>query len=386
MNQLNIKLFFSGDEYFSTLLQLIRDAETEILFETYIFDFDPIGIQVLEELRIAKQRGVSLRLLVDGVGSYNSVNRLYDFCKKNHISFRIYHPLPFELKIIPRISWKGLQRLLFMFRRINKRNHRKIMTVDRKKILMGSFNVSQVHSEHYMGSKAWRDTGALLIFPAYTVQIENIIFAFMQAWKKASYFSKELFLAVTSSRKIKPHHDFSLFRLNHLVHWRFLLNRDLKKRIKNAKKQILITNAYFLPRRSILSHLKKAARRGVDVQLILPRKSDVRLLEYASRSLYYRLLKAGIQIYEYTPSMMHAKSLIIDDWAILGSQNLNHRSLVHDLESDLVIDDVDLKTQLHQQWKNDLVKCHQFTIKDLGRLTLFERTLYRIIYWFRYWL
>src|SRR3712207_2561187 len=93
----SIQLYFSGDEYFRHLLKAIHEAKEEILVESYIFNMDPIGLRVLEALTKAQQRGVRVQILVDGVGSFNWLVSLRDYCKKNHLHFRIYHPIPLRL-------------------------------------------------------------------------------------------------------------------------------------------------------------------------------------------------------------------------------------------------------------------------------------------------
>jgi len=382
----NIELIFSGDEYFGKVLNYIQHAKKEILIESYIFHFDPIGIKILSALSAAQQRGVSVQLLIDGVGSFNSVRQIHDYCLNHHIPFRIYHPLPFELKILPKLSWRNLKRFLSAFKRINKRNHRKTIIVDRQHIFLGSFNISQVHSEHYMGNAYWRDTGALVSSLTPHDEIQNIALSFFHAWRRSRYFSTSNLKSYILNRKLKPKKKFRFFRLNSYAYWRFLLFQDLKKMIRNAKKRIYITNPYFLPRRSVLRQLQQAAQQGIEVIMILPLKSDVWLVRQATKSLYYRLLKAGIQIYEYKPRILHAKTLIIDEWAALGTHNLNHRSFIHDLEIDLVIQDRDQLGILLKKWEEDLSQSKRVSLKEFESFSFFEKMVSHFIYWFRYWL
>jgi cardiolipin synthase A/B len=380
------KLIFSGDEYFEIAIDEIRRAQSEILIESYIFDFDAIGIKILTELGLAVQRGVHVKVLVDGIGSYNWLFQLSRESRKLQIPFRVYHPVPFQLKLFTRLSWKNIKRLLFLFKKMNNRNHRKVFIFDNQRALLGSINISQVHSQVYMGEKAWRDTGVFVQFHDRHTELEKLISAFFHAWQNARIFSKEQNFSASTRKRIKNEKFPQIFRLNNRPYWRLKLLNDFKNRMNSAKDRILIANAYFIPRIIVLHLLRKAARRGLFVGLMIPQHSDVWVVDLARRSLYYRLLKDGVNIFEYLPSMLHAKTLVIDNWATVGSHNLNHRSFIHDLEVETTITDPGLVETLVTQWYNNAKFCKKITMKDLGRMPFHLRLLTRVLYWFRYWL
>lgn len=375
-----VQLYFTGDEYFRDVLATIASAKSEVLVESYIFDMDPIGLRVLAALKDAHLRGVKVRLLVDGIGSFNWLASLESYCKQNAIAFRAYHPLPFRSLILKKFSWRNLRRFLLLLRKSNKRNHRKIFLIDGKIAFLGSLNISQVHTKEFFGKKAWRDTGVQVRGQA----LRELKSAFTQAWLTARL--GRTFLAGTIIKLRSRQLISSPLRLNSSATWRYKLLRDLNKKLKYATTRIYITNAYFIPRRSILRSLRKAASRGVYVGLCLPSHNDVWVVRWASKSLYYRLLKSGVRIFEYQPSMMHAKTLIIDQWATVGSHNLNHRSLVHDLEAEVVLSDQDSLHQLVHQWHSDIQNSQEITLHSLGKMNLLERALARFTYWFRYWI
>jgi len=156
--------------------------------------------------------------------------------------------------------------------------------------------------------------------------------------------------------------------------------------MKLAEKRILVTSGYFLPRKSVLRGLRRAARRGIFVGLCIPAKSDVWFVKSAAKSLYYRLLKDGVHIFEYQPRILHAKTLIIDDWGTVGSHNLNHRSLTHDLEAEAVITHPENIQKLIEAWDRDVLSSSAITLKDLGKWSWPQRLLSRFAYWFRYWI
>lgn len=373
-------LYFDGDKYFASLIEAIDSAQHEILLESYIYDLDTVGIRILQHLESAAARGVTVRVLVDGIGSFNWLTQLRLECRKKKLLFRVYHPLPFRLSVMRRISWKRLSKMLVLFRRINKRNHRKSITIDQSMAFLGSFNISQVHSKKMMGLKAWRDSGVFVRGPSVSFLRQD----FLRAWSQSKFESQS-----DSSNWVRRKTRMSktgLIRLNSRIRWRYSLLRDLNSKMNSAQKRILITNGYFLPRQSVLRGLKRAARRGVYVGLCIPAKSDIWFVKAAAKSLYLRLLNSGVHIYEYQPTVLHAKTLIIDDWATVGSHNLNHRSLIHDLEVEAVLTSEKSIEELILQWDSDVKNSVPIFKKDLGKIGIWQQFLSRFAYWFRYWI
>ncbi|MEZ0392057.1 MAG: phosphatidylserine/phosphatidylglycerophosphate/cardiolipin synthase family protein [Pseudobdellovibrionaceae bacterium] len=377
-----IQLYFSGDDYFRDLINAIHNANEEIILESYIFNMDPIGIRVLEALSSAQQRGVKVQILVDGVGSFNWLLSLRDYCFQHHLHFRIYHPLPLRLEFLRKISWRSLRRILFLLKKANKRNHRKVAIIDKKVAFLGSLNVSQVHSEEFMGPQAWRDTGIQVTGGPLAHLRKACLSAWVTARMEHVLLPRNFLLRRDRLRQKVD----TVLRLNSTLRWRYSLLRDLNRRMRQAQSRILITNAYFLPRRSVLRSLIKASQRGVYVGLCLPSLTDVPAVRWASRSLFNRLLRAGVHIYEYQSQVLHAKTLIIDDWATVGSHNLNHRSLTHDLEVEVVLTRREWVDPLVERWDTDIRHSHAVTSDELGQMTWLERAFARLVYWFRYWL
>lgn len=375
-----IRLYHLGDTFFQSALESIRRAESKILLEFYIFEYGTIGRLIVEELIKASQRGVSVYLLVDAIGSFEFI-RNPPYLKG--IQFRVYHPLPFQQKW----SWRQFRGVFFLLSRINKRNHRKTIIIDQKTVYIGSRNISDVHSEAVMGKLSWRDTQVKLSFLEPNAETQLLEEAFFEAWRGARRRSP-----LNAARAMK---NFSYwkkaksyyFQLNSRIHWRYANLYRLNKKIVTAQKQVLISNAYFVPQRSLFQAICTAAQRGVDVRLCLPKKSDVWLVLQASRSLYSRLMKDGVKIYEYEPSVLHVKNIIIDNnWAAVGSHNLNYRSLFHDLEVQVIIHEQEKVKELTDQWNIDLQKSHLLTRDDLNRVPLLNKIISAIIYCFRYWL
>ncbi|KZZ13905.1 hypothetical protein A3758_28475 [Oleiphilus sp. HI0118] len=152
------------------------------------------------------------------------------------------------------------------------------------------------------------------------------------------------------TRTLRNHHD-------HL----------LLSKIWGAKQRILITNAYFVPENTLLRALVGAAKKGVRVSIILPEESDVFFMPWVAAYFYRVLLSAGAKIYEYTPAMLHAKTIVIDDWCTIGSSNLNHRSFRHDLEVDYIVQTDDARAQLLQDFESDIAQSTEQRLEDLGK-------------------
>ncbi len=255
--------------------------------------------------------------------------------------------------------------------RINKRNHRKTIIIDKSIVYTGSLNIADVHDENVMGQKAWRDIGIC----ARNFDIQALEEAYSRAWRSLSPF-----------RRHKNYITSSIFRLNATRQTRVLYKRELLRSIRKAQKKILIINAYFLPRRSLVRELARAAQRGVYVGIILPGPSDIWIVKMASHSVLLRLLYAGAQIYEYQPKILHAKAVVIDDWAGVGTHNWNHRSFLHDLELEVSIPDPQFVNELTQSWENDIRFCRQVKSSELGRWNIGHKAIAYMAYWLRYWL
>ncbi|EKD92201.1 MAG: hypothetical protein ACD_29C00121G0001, partial [uncultured bacterium] len=161
--------------------------------------------------------------------------------------------------------------------------------------------------------------------------------------------------------------------------------KNLLRRMRLCQQRIWITNAYFVPDNFLLKSLKEAAKNGVDVRILLPQKTNVAIVEWASSTFYYELLKAGIKIYEYLPSMLHAKSLILDDWMLIGSSNLNHRSLLHDLEADVTLFTEPAKKKVARLFLKDITQSRQLKLSNWKTARpIFQRWLGRLVLYIKY--
>jgi cardiolipin synthase A/B len=257
---------------------------------------------------------------------------------------RIYHPFPWGIwqwsHSVIRLPY--VLKMVYLLLKMNARNHRKTCLIDDQIAYVGSFNLAQCHISKEEGGQNWRDTAIRLT----GVDLSPLKLAFEIAWENRVVKEgvKEIFHHISQD---------PIFRLNHSWYRRRILYKNLLKRINQCKERIWITNAYFIPDSFLLKKLKEAAKRKVDVRILLPRTSDVLMMPWASTTFYQNLLKAGVRIFEYLPSILHTKTLILDQWMTVGSSNLNHRSLLHDLEIDVNVQLPDSKAKIEQQFLKD---------------------------------
>lgn len=364
-------------EYFQSLLADIRNANTSIDLETYIFNEDKIGHKIKDALINAAIRGVKIRVLVDGAGTPTWGSDLTIQLEQAGISTRIYHPFPWMIgqwhRAYPPLNF--MAKLLHLLSHINSRNHRKTVIIDKKIVYVGSANIANCHSNIDQGGDNWHDIMVRLT----GTDISNLQYAFNRAWGHLQV--KERFrqsLHVTISDPV--------FRLNYGFRQRRLLYKYLLLRIKQCTKRIWVTNSYFVPDNILLTHLKNAAKRGVDVRIMLPNKTDVFVISLVSNTFYTQLLQSGVAIFEYLPNVLHAKMLILDDWYCVGSSNLNYRSLRHDLEVDVNLRTSAAQKILEQQFLSDLEQSKQINIEDVYKQPLYKRIIGRLLLYARYWL
>lgn len=374
-----VELIFSGDEYFSELIASFRQAKRHIQIETYIFNIDTVTRGLLEELIKARERGVRIQLLVDGFGSFMSIPALADFCERHGIEFRVYQPFPLSAYGSGRTLWSFMINFIRMFRKLNRRNHRKTVVIDHQIGFVGSMNWTHVHSRKVYGNKAWRDAA---------VKVEGELIEILSHAFKVSWY-RALKLAFKRFRKKPPllkGYDprKSPVRLNTSLRDRWRLHHDLLLRIRRAEKRVQLTTAYFLPHRSLMRALRHAVHRGVKVEVIVPGPSDAPIVKWAAFELAHKLFKAGVKIYEYQKSNMHAKVVMIDDWATVGSTNLNYRSFFHDLEVEVVLNNPESLQLLEKQFDQDKENSQIFDQKMFDSISWPRRILYRLAFRVRY--
>jgi cardiolipin synthase len=294
----------NGDQIFPSMLEAIKSAERTICFETYIYWSGDIGKQFANALAERSLAGVKVYLILDWIGS-SMDSKLLALMEESGVQVEEYHPF----------HW-------WNWRRLNHRTHRKILVVDGKVGFTGGVGIA----DHWTGAaqteENWRDSHFKLEGPA----VGQMQAAFMDNWMKTRaevLHGDEFFPAL----KEVGNHYAQVFQSSpregsESVELMYLIS------IAAARKNIRISASYFIPDKLSIESIVAARKRGVEVELILPGpKTDVQLVRRASRSSWGELLKAGVKIYEYQPTMYHCKVMVVDDvWVSVGSANFDNRS------------------------------------------------------------
>lgn len=363
--------------FFESLLEDIHKAKHTIDLETYIFSKDSIGEKIAQALAEAAKRGVKVRVLVDGAGTPMWGNTLTKTLESVGVETRVFHPFPWRLwqwsRSVVRVP--PLLKAIYLCLKINSRNHRKVCIIDDQVSYVGSLNICQSHLDKEQWGDYWRDTAVRLC----GIDFRELKAAFDVAWDHMPIQERirEIFREVNKN---------PVFRVNNTRHRRRILYKNLLRLISRCTDKIWITNAYFVPDVILLKKLIDAAERRVDVRILLPQRSDVFILPWTSATFYFHLVKSGVRIFEYLPSMLHAKTLIIDDWVSVGSSNLNHRSLLHDLEVDVNIRQQESKNIIIEQFIKDLAKSKEVELDSWQKRPLYQRFFGRLLLYLKYWI
>lgn len=371
------KIFFDGDSYFESVFKDIDEARNYITLEMYIFSDDPLGKKLSEHLIKAQERGVKVQMVVDGIGSYGFFDKLHAEFLKKGILVKIYNPLPLYHPYYGKLTFiKKMYVFGARVWRLNRRDHRKIITIDNNIMYTGSFNVTVEHTRlHSM--KAWKDMGIRVTGE----QVKFAVLNFKKIWKLRDYyrFKKQNKDILNFNWRVFP------LRLNQTLYMKRYFSKNFLQRIQQAERQILLMTPYFIPKRRLIRLLGKAAQRGVDVRILISRHTDIHFFKWLQFFYYSYLIKKGVKVYQYTDSVLHAKNYIIDDFITIGSTNLNHRSFIHDLEVDLAVQDEDNKKKVVEHFLTLTESQHNITTKELEDRPFLDRLLSRLFFLFKYW-
>jgi cardiolipin synthase len=371
--QVNRQLYFNPTEYFRGLIDDIDNARDEIILETYIFQLDKIGNQVLAALSRAIARGIKLKLLIDGVGSQRDSGFIADQLKSANSEVRVFHPLPWDFSLYRRALNAGrwYSKVLYLIASINHRDHRKLCLIDDQIAWLGSYNITADHSGSESESDAddeyWHDTGLRVTGSVVQLLATN----FNQVWHRKAGSIAERSRHYLAREEITRRRQPKLQLLNVL---------------ELAQQRIWITNAYFNPSHQVLRLLKRKAKQGVSVQLIVPQRSDVIFFPLLSRSFYSDLLQAKIRVFEYGSRVLHSKTMLIDEQLLVGSTNLNYRSLFHDLELDMLLDDSAVVEKMKQRFHQDVAASVEITLRNWQQHPWLLKLLSWLSRLLRYWL
>ncbi|HEY5037898.1 MAG TPA: phospholipase D-like domain-containing protein, partial [bacterium] len=351
----------------------------------YIFEKGWLGDQVTAALIRAARRGIRVRLLVDGIGSSDFAGHYGPRLQKAGIPFHVYRSWPtFFSSILHRFHFiRPLKFIRFAGSTWDSgkhRDHRKQCIVDGTHVWIGSFNVSDWHLERIKGKATWRDTGISLS----GVKSQVFGLAFQIAWEDAwpRHFARQYRHALIQwlSQDVQG----SPIRMTVGRKLRRLFRKELLARGANARR-IWVLTPYFIPTGPLLRALGRAAKRGCDVCLILPGQSDVPMVRWASMTYYPMLLKAGCRIFEFQNRVLHGKTTLLDSWALVGSSNLDSRSLRKDLEVNVIPQEKKSLRMLERQYQLDLRQSREIRWEEMRQRPWWARFLSAVFFKFRYW-
>lgn len=336
----HITLLHNGEEYFPELEAAIEKAQFEIHIETYILEYDAIGRKIIAALKHAAQRGVSVYLLLDGFGSQN-----FPVAEINSMLQTGIKVLIFRQEFI--FSMPHRYRL--------RRMHRKLALIDAQNAYIGGINI--IDDQDNPEKLTPRFDYAVVIQGPLLIQIHKAVkhLWMLVAW---AHFKKRW----SAPNTINPTNNCcgnqkAAFVIRDNWRHRHDIEHAYLEGINQAQTEIIIANAYFLPGRKFIYALKNAAQRGVSVELLLQGKIEYLLQHHATQALYENLLQAGIKIYEYNRSYLHAKVAVIDQyWATVGSSNIDPFSLLLAREANVFIVDHQFAGKLRTSLKTAILQ------------------------------
>jgi cardiolipin synthase len=348
-------LLFDGPQTMAEMLKAINGAHNSINLETYIFDQDEMGLKFADALIEKQRQGVMVNILYDSVGTIGVPAEFFTRMRDAGIKLIEFNPV--NPAKVSGNDWK-----------LNNRDHRKVLIVDGKTAFTGGINISATYAKSSLfrsrskptnkDDVGWRDTHVKVEGPA----VQAFQWLFVRQWAsqdkddlpEADYFPKPVIAGDKVVRVLgsDPGGQFQIYKAYSLA-------------IQESKKSIHLTSAYFVPDRQTVDALIAAAKRGVDVKIVLPGVSDSGLVFYAGHALYDDLLAAGVKIYQLKLAVLHAKTAVIDgNWSTVGSTNIDTRSFLHNSELNVIV--------LGDAFGNEMERAFQEDMKDSTLITLEE--------------
>ena len=359
----DIAMLHSGDEAYRAMLEAIETAERSILVETYIFDRDKIGLRLADALIAAAKRGVEVRVLIDAVGARYSIPSIVGYLAKHGLQVAVFNG-----NII-----MGL-RLPYA----NLRTHRKILIVDGRVAFTGGMNIRAAFSREIVGEDNARDTHFRLTGPIVT----DLFHVASEDWR---FTTKELLvgeawlIAAPAKQpgepvfmRVVPSGPDRSVEANH---------RMLMGAFSVARKNIHIMSPYFLPDRELISALVTAARRGVEVDIVVPSVNNLTLVDRAMTAQFDQILKSHCRIWRASGNFNHSKLLAIDGtWAYVGSSNLDPRSLRLNFEVDLEVMDPAFAAEVEGLIDKAMASAKPVLLQHLMARSFWVRLIDRLIW------
>ena len=348
-----LRVFTNGPAFYPAILDAFRSAQRSVNVEAYVFQKSEIARQYVEILTERARAGVQVNLNLDAIGSLGAPDKF--FAPLLQAGGRVVR--------YNRLTWYHLMKM-------DNRTHRELVIVDGNHAFIGGAGVADQWFTGAGGKPRWRDT----MIHVEGEAVANLQATFMENWLQAA---DELLVGNAYFPDIQCPDPTTALVINSTptaggsTRARILM----QLLVASAKSTIALTTPYFLPDKTLRRELCRAVERGVKLQILVPgMKSDHMVTRSTSRGAYGELLKAGAEVYEYQPSMIHAKILIIDDlWAVVGSTNFDNRSFGINDEVNLAVRDPIVARRLASDFTNDLCESQRITMEDWHHRPLTER-------------
>jgi cardiolipin synthase len=368
-------LLIDGPATYEAMFKAIQDAKDHIHLETYIFEDDEVGRRFADLLLQKQSEGVQVNLIYDSLGCLNTPNAFFERLRKGGVQTLEYNP------INPAKARRGWLP--------TNRDHRKILIVDGSIAFTGGVNISRVYSSSSLSAGergktiegAWRDTHVQIEGPA-VAEFQKL---FLDTWareKGPELPRKEYFPVLQKEGKDLVEVVGSAPGQENRITYIMYVSAFIY-----AQNFIHLTNSYFVPDRQTVKALRDAARRGVDVKVILPGISDESTVFCAGRSHYRHLLKSGVKLYERRGAMLHAKTAVIDGvWSTVGSTNMDLWSFLRNNEVNAVILGRDFAAEMEAMFDKDVEESNQIQLEQWKKRPFSDRAKEWLARLLQYWL
>ena len=350
-----VSVLRAGEQTYPAMLAAISSAQESICLETYILAADRTGDRFKAALLERARAGIAVRVIYDAVGSFGLPGGWVDELRAAGCHVIDFNPIA---------PWRRRFRL-------SHRDHRKIIVVDNKIAFTGGLNIANDYAAVADGGVGWHDMHCQVTGPI----VLDLARMFRRTWIRARgpYYKPPPQIG-----KAAPGTGSCFVRLldNTRRRQRATIRRAYLHVIRTARESVLIENAYFLPDRGLRRALSNAVRRGVDVRVIVPGRSDVRLIEYASLYALRSLVRQRVKILRWRGVMMHAKTAVVDGiWGTIGSYNFDAMSRFNNLEVTVEILDAPTGAALIQTFEKDVANCEAFDLETWRKLPWWKKAL-----------
>jgi cardiolipin synthase len=364
----SVELFPGGRQFFEALFDAIRSAEHTILLEYYIIQSDRIGIGLAHELAAAVQRGVTVKLIYDYIGCIDTPASYFKNLSRQGVQL-----LPFNVP--------SFRRGFYWF---DKRDHRKMTIVDGCTVFLGGFNIGDEYAGCVANAQSFRDLGFSICGDA----VGELEAVFYETWNGEPHENGAKTLPERPRCLGEKNGDAAVNIISGgPLQIRSYIREAFQVNIAAAAEEIIIATPYFVPGPRIIRSLLRAVRRGVQVRLLLPARSDVPLMLLLGRSSYATLLRGGIKIFELEREILHAKVMLIDaERTVIGSANLDQRSFHRNFEINCLVDNVQFGGQIRELLLEEIGAARQVELDVHERRGTLVRIMERVVSLFGWFL